>query len=585
MVYFSIIKYRLEKISPSEKIEEKTMPKKITYDISLKAIRPDLMKEWDTQTNASLGLFPEAVSPFSHKKASWICPFCEKTWFATINSRSQGTACPHCKGNKISKSKRMAKQENSLAELFPDIALEWHPTKNGMVTPQNVNYGSRTKYWWKCKYGHEWQATVCNRTGLHTNCPKCSEEMHTSFPEQAIYYFFSRHFNCQNRASIQKHEIDIFIPEKSIGIEYDGRYFHKRDDVIKEKKKDDFFNKIGIRIIRIKEDDFNAVEPNCIHYIYSPSNYFHLDWAISELLKVFEIDEIIDVAANQVAIMAQYVKAIKENSIREKYPELAKEWDVESNNGITPDMVSSGSHKKVFWRCEKGHIFRAAVNQRVRYYNQGVNWGCQYCSGHKVLRGYNDLQTTNPQLAEEWDLAKNAGITPCDITTGCSNKKYWWKCQQCGKSYQATVKNRCQGRGCPTCKPIKIAKQLIENAAKEKSFADAFPELVCEWDSSNTIKPTEVASHSNIRIKWMCSQCGHGWITTVNNRANGTGCRECYNKNRKIWNKRAIICIETKEAFESISEASRKMSISNSGIKNCLNGSAKSAGGFHWQYF
>lgn len=542
------------------------------------------MKEWDDNTNSSMGLFPEVLSPYSHKKASWKCYSCGNVWIAAINSRSRGRGCPNCKVKKISQALRKVKPKNSLFERFPHIAEEWHPTKNETITPKDVNSGSSDKYWWKCKYGHEWEATVNNRTSSHTNCPKCSDEMHTSFPEQAVFYYLSHHFACQNRALIENREVDIYIPDKSIGIEYDGRYYHKKADRIREEEKDAFLHDIGVRIIRIKEDTFNQVEPNCIHYIYSSSNYRQLDWAISELLKMFNIEEVVDVDANQVDILGQYVQSIKDSSLQAKYPELAEEWDVDSNNGIAPDMISAGSHKKVFWRCNENHTYCASINARVRYYKQGKSFGCPYCSGHKVLRGYNDLQTKNPELAKEWDQSKNGDITPSDITAGSSRKKYWWKCQMCGNTWEATVSNRTNGRGCPNCKPLTISKALTERAAKEKSFADIFPELICEWDSSNTIKPTEVAPRSNKKVVWVCSKCGHKWTTSVNNRATGYGCRECYLKNRKIQNKRAIICVETNEIFESIADASQKMNISRSGIINCLSGRSRSSGGFHWQY-
>lgn len=462
---------------------------------------------------------------------------------------------------------------------------EWNWDKNNALglIPQNLTCGQHKKVWWKCKYGHEWEASIYNRSSGHTNCPICSKELHTSFREQAVFYYLSRHFKCQNRAIIDNYEIDIFIPDINIGIEYDGRYYHPKSKENNEKKKDDYFRNIGIQIIRIKEDSINLIEQNCIHYIYSSSTFHQLNWAITELLRMFYIEENVDVNNDQVDIISQYIQSVKENSLKMKYPELAKEWDIDANKGITSEMISAGSHKKVFWRCEKNHLYRASVNERVRYYKQDRLFGCPYCSGHKVLPGYNDLQTTNPNLAKEWDHLNNGDITPRDVVAG-SSKKYWWKCHNCGNVWLASVKNRINGRGCPVCKSITISNKLIKRATKEKTFADEFPSLVCEWDSCNVIKPTEIAPHSNIKVWWICSKCGHKWITSVNNRANGYGCKECYLRNRVISNIQAIICIETMETFESISSASQKMKISKSSICNCLKGRAKTAGGYHWKY-
>jgi hypothetical protein len=101
------------------------------------------------------------------------------------------------------------------------------------------------------------------------------------------------------------------------------------------------------------------------------------------------------------------------------------------------------SHKKVWWKCSKGHEWQAIIKDR----NSGK--GCPYCSGKKVLKGYNDLQSVNPILAKEWNYDKNDGLTPADVTPN-SGKKVWWKCSK-GHEWQATIYHRNNGRGCPVC--------------------------------------------------------------------------------------------------------------------------------------
>ena len=122
-------------------------------------------------------------------------------------------------------------------------------------------------------------------------------------------------------------------------------------------------------------------------------------------------------------------------------PELAKEWDYNKNT-LTPDKVSVGTNKKVWWLCENGHSWSSVISSR----NQGV--GCPICSGHKVLIGYNDLATLRPDLAKEWDYNKNT-LTPQEITLG-SEKKVWWKCEK-GHSWLTTVAHRNEGNNCPFC--------------------------------------------------------------------------------------------------------------------------------------
>ena len=81
---------------------------------------------------------------------------------------------------------------------------------------------------------------------------------------------------------------------------------------------------------------------------------------------------------------------------------------------------------------------------------------CPYCNGRKVWPGFNDLKTTNPEIAKEWNYEKNADVTPSDIKSG-SNIKVWWKCIN-GHEWEAKVNERVRGRGCPYCSGRKIMK-------------------------------------------------------------------------------------------------------------------------------
>ena len=79
------------------------------------------------------------------------------------------------------------------------------------------------------------------------------------------------------------------------------------------------------------------------------------------------------------------------NDLATLEPLLVKQWS--KKNKIKPTEVSIGSHKKVIWRCEKGHEWEAAVKSRT------INkTGCPYCSHNKVLAGFNDLATLLPDI-------------------------------------------------------------------------------------------------------------------------------------------------------------------------------------------
>ena len=105
------------------------------------------------------------------------------------------------------------------------------------------------------------------------------------------------------------------------------------------------------------------------------------------------------------------MRVTKKPSIAETHPKLAKEAD-----GWDPATVTSGSGKKMPWKCELAHQWVAQVASRV------YGRGCPICSNQKVLVGYNDLATTNPELAKEAD-----GWDPATLIAG-SGKKVEWKC-------------------------------------------------------------------------------------------------------------------------------------------------------------
>lgn len=151
------------------------------------------------------------------------------------------------------------------------------------------------------------------------------------------------------------------------------------------------------------------------------------------------------------------------NDLETLYPEIAKEWDFEKNS-LKPSGVSSGSNTKFSWVCPLGHGYDAVVYSRIG------GTGCPYCAGRKVLVGFNDLDTTNPDLAKEWDYTKNIK-TPTEVTAG-SHSYTWWICKE-RHSWRAQIKSRTTGVGCPTCAQPHLEKYteawLISNKFDYKS--------------------------------------------------------------------------------------------------------------------
>ena len=137
----------------------------------------------------------------------------------------------------------------------------------------------------------------------------------------------------------------------------------------------------------------------------------------------------------------------KNGSLSQTHPLIAAEWNFSLNNGLSPDSVTKGSSKKVWWTCENGHTYEATIANRVH------GRGCPICAGKKIIPGINDLATLDLKLESEWNYSKNQGINPHTISPN-SHKKAWWICPQ-GHEWEAEIKSRHHGSGCPYCATIK----------------------------------------------------------------------------------------------------------------------------------
>lgn len=129
---------------------------------------PELCKEWHPTKNGDLK--PSDVTQYSHKKVWWKCSKCGYSYLATPSNRVIGKGCGCCAGRVV------VPGINDLATTRPDIAMDWHPTKNGKLKPFEVTKGRRTLIWWKCHIcGYEWADSLNHRNGGR-GCPSCKKE-------------------------------------------------------------------------------------------------------------------------------------------------------------------------------------------------------------------------------------------------------------------------------------------------------------------------------------------------------------------------------------------------------------------------
>jgi len=208
-------------------------------------------------------------------------------------------------------------------------------------------------------------------------------------------------------------------------------------------------------------------------------------------------------------------KLMDENRLSVVRPDLVKEWNFDKNGDLSPDDVSYGSHKKVWWICDKGHpSYEAQINNR----SIGNN-GCPYCVGKKVCFS-NCLATLRPDLAAEWNYEKNGGLTPHDVTVS-AGIEVWWKCGK-GHGWKTTINKRNNGKGCPYCAGQKVC---LDNC-----LATLRSDLAEEWHpvKNGNLSPYDVTCNSNKYVWWKCDISKyHDWLSKVSKRNNGRGCPYC----------------------------------------------------------
>ena len=401
----------------------------------LATTHPEIASQWHPEKN---DLTPQQVTIGAERKVWWIC---EKghEWEALVYSR-QDRGCPYCSGNKVWVG------FNDLATTHPDIAKEWHPTKNNGLTPFAVTAGSNQKAWWLGNCGHEWEAVIGSRVS-GCGCSVCNKERKTSFYENAFYYYIKSVFPDAVQSFkpdwLVHMELDIYIPSIQIAVEYDGQAWHNNTE--NDIRKGLLCKENGIRLIRIREPKCPSI--SCESIQLASTNTNDIENAINTLFVDFlncPQQKDISLDRDRVEIYNLISYHTKSNSFLDCIPDLVAEWHPTLNGNLKPENVSFKSNKKIWWKCAKGHEWTDSCNHRA----SGRN--CPYCSNKRVLAGFNDLATTNPDLAKEWHPTKNEILTPYSVTAG-SSKKAWWKCRSCGYEWCAVINSRSRGNGCPQC--------------------------------------------------------------------------------------------------------------------------------------
>lgn len=268
---------------------------------------------------------------------------------------------------------------------------EYDAQKNGKDISE-LTYGSGEKVWWKCKYGHSYQATINHKTSSQaTGCPKCFQGRQTSFAEQAVFFYVKKYFpdavSGYKNVFGSKFELDIFIPSINTAIEYDGAAWHSNKTLEREQRKYKLCHEHGVRLIRIREEksqlgsdiaDIEFPEKDMYKPKVLQPRIIQLLQYLLRFRTIIVIDINIDRDRNE--ILKMYSTFVK-GSLEEKYPEIAKEWHSTKNGDLKPYMFKPRSDHKAWWKCSVcGNEYESTIGHRT------YGTGCPKCGVKKVTR-------------------------------------------------------------------------------------------------------------------------------------------------------------------------------------------------------
>jgi hypothetical protein len=469
------------------------VPKK-KAKLPLSKTHPKLAKEAD-------GWDPNDFTSGMNQIVAWKC-LSGHQWKSSLFRRAEGAGCPVCSNRKILKG------VNDFATTHPNLASE---VIQGDTT--TVSAGSDTKMKWRCSLMHEWVASVGSRVIQKSGCPFCSgtkilqgfNDLETLFPEIAK-------------------QADGWDPKKfSAGshqnMNWQCEFGHKWKSKIQsrvltsgKRKSSSEANGCPICYGRITLTGFNdlaTTHPELASFLLNQKDGTKVSKGSEKKLKwKCSLEHQFEQSPSNIkgelpgCPICHGTKVLPGfNDLKSKFPGIASEM-----LNLDPSSISSGSSKSVTWRCKLGHEWKARVGSRTNN-----NSECPYCSGIRILKGFNDLETLYPELSKQI-----VGADPKSFGRG-SKQKVQWKCEK-NHLYSASISDRALNMsGCPYCSGNEVLVGFND-------LASTHPNVSVQADGWD---PHEVTAGSGKKLLWKC-EFGHNWITSPQSRAlKGTGCPTC----------------------------------------------------------
>ena len=497
-----------------ESISERKKRGGITLDMAY----PEIAKQLHPRKN---GTFTANNLPIGcGKKVWWICDQGHE-WQVAVVQRVHGSNCPYCSNRKVLAG------YNDLATTNPDVAAQWHPTKNADLKASDVTIKSGKKVWWICDRGHEWEAFIHNRS-RGSNCPICANQqvlvgyndLSTTHPN------VSSEWHPTKNGELKPTDVTYGSATK---IWWMGQCGHEWQAFISSRTSDACGCPICAgRQVLIGFNDLSSKYPAVAQEWHPTKNHLHpCNIMYGSGKKVWWIckhgHEWMETVHNRTRkafgcpTCSGHRIAFGFNDLTTSHPDISSEWHPVLNGQLTPQTINAKSNRKVWWLCKYGHEYQSTIASRT-----GNNCGCPYCSGHKVLIGFNDLRSQCPSLAMEWHPTKNGNLKPTDVTMG-SGKKVWWKCDK-GHEWKSIISSRIGKNGCPYCS----GRLAIPG---ETDLLTTHPTIIKEWDYklNQQLKPTDITYGSKKKVWWKCDK-GHSYQAQIRNRVfNNHACPICSN--------------------------------------------------------
>ena len=284
------------------------------------------------------------------------------------------------------------------------LMSEWDWEKNDLINiyPDKTALHSNKKVWWKCEKGHSWDMSPDKRLKAK-GCPYCLNK----------------------RVMVGYNDLATLFPHLAKEWDY-------AENII----------------------DMNSVVvggTQQIHWICWKCQHKWVATVRSRTQKATGCPE-----CSKINRTVNRTKTYVKNHGCITNPLLLKEWNYKKNEelGLSPETLPQQSSKEVWWTCATcGYEWVAKIA------NRSNGRGCPLCANKVIVDGVNDLCTTHPFLAKEWDYEENGELLPQHVSYGMG-KKVGWICPK-GHKYNATILHRSNGTNCPIC-----------NSGRQTSFAE-----------------------------------------------------------------------------------------------------------------